>query len=111
MTIGADSGTTSNELHGSKRRPSVRPLTANRFIISAVTSSQLQLPINTALPELRGALATNTSVVLQAPPGAGKSTSVPFALLDEPWLRGRKLVMLEPHHPRHDGDKLLESRR
>ncbi len=34
--------------------------------------------------------------MLQAPPGAGKTTRVPLALLDEPWLRGRKIVMLEP---------------
>ena len=34
--------------------------------------------------------------MLQAPPGAGKSTGVPLALLDEPWLRERKIVMLEP---------------
>ena len=69
MTIGADSGMTSNELHGSKRRPSDRPLTANRFKISAVTSSQLQLPINTALPELRGALSPRklTSCFKRAP--------------------------------------------
>jgi len=35
-------------------------------------------------------------VVLQAPPGAGKSTVVPLALLDEPWARGKRLIMLEP---------------
>jgi len=33
---------------------------------------------------------------VQAPPGAGKSTVVPIALLDEPWLRGGKILMLEP---------------
>lgn len=35
-------------------------------------------------------------MVLQAPPGAGKSTVVPLALLDEPWARGKRLIMLEP---------------
>jgi len=48
------------------------------------------------LDALRSALASNPSVVLQAPPGAGKSTRVPLALLNEPWLRGLRIVMLEP---------------
>ncbi len=54
------------------------------------------LPIDEALPELTRALASNQSVVLQAPPGAGKSTVVPLALLDEPWMAGKRLLMLEP---------------
>ena len=45
---------------------------------------------------LRAAFAAHRDVVLQAPPGAGKSTLVPLALLDEPWLAGRKILMLEP---------------
>jgi ATP-dependent helicase HrpB len=54
------------------------------------------LPIESALPELTAALASDGAAVLQAPPGAGKTTRVPPALLDEPWLEGRKIVMLEP---------------
>ena len=54
------------------------------------------LPIESALPELRAALAAAGAAVLQAPPGAGKTTRVPLALLDEPWLAGRRIVMLEP---------------
>lgn len=54
------------------------------------------LPIEQILPELREALRTRTGAVLEAPPGAGKTTRVPLALLDEPWLAGRKIVMLEP---------------
>lgn len=54
------------------------------------------LPINEALPELRRALAAHANVVLQAPPGAGKSTGAPLALLEEPWLGEQKIVMLEP---------------
>jgi ATP-dependent helicase HrpB len=54
------------------------------------------LPIEQVLPELRAALRAGPSAVLQAPPGAGKTTRVPLALLDEPWLGGRKIVMLEP---------------
>ncbi len=54
------------------------------------------LPIETSLPALRQALASGGSAVLVAAPGAGKTTRVPPALLDEPWLQGRKIVMLEP---------------
>jgi len=54
------------------------------------------LPIEPVIPELRRALRDATSAVLQAPPGAGKTTRVPVTLLDEPWLGGRKIVMLEP---------------
>jgi ATP-dependent helicase HrpB len=53
------------------------------------------LPIETALPELRAALAAGNAV-LEAPPGAGKTTRVPLDLLEAPWLAGRKLMMLEP---------------
>jgi ATP-dependent helicase HrpB len=54
------------------------------------------LPIDEVLPELRAALLRTRNAVVEAPPGAGKSTVVPIALLDEPWLRGGKLLMLEP---------------
>jgi len=54
------------------------------------------LPVLAALPELRQALRSRRAAVLQAPPGAGKSTVVPLALLDEPWTQGRKLLVLEP---------------
>lgn len=54
------------------------------------------LPIVDALPALRAALVRQRSAVLEAPPGAGKSTVVPLALLDEPWLGRRKILMLEP---------------
>jgi len=54
------------------------------------------LPINEALPALTDTLATRTCVLLQAPPGAGKSTIVPLTLLDAAWLDDRKVLMLEP---------------
>jgi ATP-dependent helicase HrpB len=54
------------------------------------------LPIERSLPALRDALARSSSAVLQAPPGAGKTTRVPLALLGEPWLGTRTIVMLEP---------------
>src|SRR5215210_78973 len=55
-----------------------------------------RLPIDEVLGSLRAALAERTRVVLQAPPGAGKTTRVPLALLDEPWLGEKVIVMLEP---------------
>ena len=58
--------------------------------------ARYQLPIESILPALRSALRSHTAAVVQAPPGAGKTTFVPLALLDEPWLAGRKIVMLEP---------------
>ena len=54
------------------------------------------LPIDEIIPSLRAALATRTVAVLEAPPGAGKTTRVPLALVNEPWLAGAKLLMLEP---------------
>ena len=55
-----------------------------------------ELPIGAIVPELRSALAGSGAVVLSAPPGSGKTTAVPLALLEEPWLNGGKIIMLEP---------------
>ena len=54
------------------------------------------LPIESVLDDIRNALRTAGSVVIHAPPGAGKTTIVPPALLDEIWLGGNRIVMLEP---------------
>jgi ATP-dependent helicase HrpB len=54
------------------------------------------LPIDDVLDELREVLVARASAVLVAPPGAGKTTRVPLALMDESWLRGRKILVLEP---------------
>ncbi len=54
------------------------------------------LPIDEVLPALQAALHRGPNAVVEAPPGAGKSTVVPIALLEESWLRGGKIVMLEP---------------
>lgn len=53
-------------------------------------------PVESVLGEIRRHLAANRDVVLCAPPGSGKTTCVPAALVDEPWLAGRKILMLEP---------------
>ena len=53
-------------------------------------------PITPLLPDIRASLASQPRLVLEAPPGAGKTTQVPLALRDEAWLGGKKIVMLEP---------------
>ncbi|RDI59465.1 ATP-dependent helicase HrpB [Microvirga subterranea] len=54
------------------------------------------LPIDVVLADLAASLASRPNAVLVAPPGAGKTTRVPLALLDEPWVKGGKLILLEP---------------
>jgi ATP-dependent helicase HrpB len=54
------------------------------------------LPIYAIVEELRQALQKRSTVILQAPPGAGKSTVLPLQLLNEKWLQGKKIIMLEP---------------
>lgn len=54
------------------------------------------LPIFEVLEQLKLCLHEHDEVVLQAPPGAGKTTAVPLALLDQPWLGTRKILVLEP---------------
>jgi ATP-dependent helicase HrpB len=55
-----------------------------------------RLPVHDVLPELMAKLAEAHNVVLVAPPGAGKSTVVPLALLEQPWAKGQRLLLLEP---------------
>ncbi|KRG63588.1 RNA helicase [Stenotrophomonas humi] len=58
--------------------------------------STTEFPITPLLPRILAQLETHTRLVLEAPPGAGKTTQVPLALLDAPWLAGRRIIMLEP---------------
>jgi ATP-dependent helicase HrpB len=72
------------------------PFAARLAKSSAMPRSVPPLPIDDALPALRVALAAHPSAVLVAPPGAGKTTRVPLALLDEPWAKGKRFILLEP---------------
>ncbi len=54
------------------------------------------LPITEVLTDIRQCLERRNELVLQAPPGAGKTTLVPLALMEEPWLAGKKMLLLEP---------------
>ena len=56
----------------------------------------MSFPVLSIIPELRLALEENRIVILTAPPGAGKSTIVPLELLQESWLAGQKIIMLQP---------------
>jgi len=66
-------------------------MTAKRFIPP-------DLPINTCLDELARSLESG-HVTLSASTGSGKTTVVPLSLLDQPWLVGKKIIMLEPRRP------------
>jgi ATP-dependent helicase HrpB len=54
------------------------------------------LPIDAVLVDLTATLTRSNAAVLVAPPGAGKTTRVPLALLDAPWIQGKKIIVLEP---------------
>ena len=54
------------------------------------------LPIYEVLEELKNTLRKNSTVILEADPGAGKTTVVPISLLEEEWLRGKTILLLEP---------------
>ena len=57
---------------------------------------QYQLPVTDIIAEVKNHLANNNTLIVNAPPGAGKSTLLPLTLLDENWLAGKKIIMLEP---------------
>jgi ATP-dependent helicase HrpB len=58
--------------------------------------SSFDLPVAEIIPAVKKSLSATSSLIIQAPPGAGKSTLLPLALLDEPWLAGKKILLLEP---------------
>ncbi|MCK1719059.1 ATP-dependent helicase HrpB [Bradyrhizobium sp. 141] len=69
------------------------------------------LPIDAVLDDLSRTLETNNAAVLVAPPGAGKTTRVPLVLLDAPWARGKKIIVLEPRRiaARASADRMAKS--
>ncbi|MEZ5856204.1 MAG: ATP-dependent helicase HrpB [Hyphomicrobiaceae bacterium] len=71
-----------------------------------------RLPIADVLDDLRQTLAAHTSAVLVAPPGAGKTTGVPPALLEAPWLRNQRILVLEPRRiaARAAAERMAETR-
>lgn len=58
--------------------------------------SKIDLPIVDIVDEARKKLSEHNTLILHAPPGAGKSTVLPLALMNEPFLKGQKVLMLEP---------------
>jgi ATP-dependent RNA helicase HrpB len=76
------------EMGASHPAPRFSPMTEGQHV--------MQLPIEAVLPTLHAAFAGSHTVVLSAPPGAGKTTRVPLALLEEGWLAEKKILMLEP---------------
>ena len=64
--------------------------------LKAMRKFEAPLPIDEALPRLTAALSRASCSVLVAPPGAGKTTRVPLVLLDEPWAKDKKILVLEP---------------
>ena len=73
-------------------REGLRPLICRAMSASIITD----LPIEPLIPEILGALAAAPNLVLEAPPGAGKTTRVPLALLDAAWAGLAKIIVLEP---------------
>ncbi|MBR0727093.1 ATP-dependent helicase HrpB [Bradyrhizobium manausense] len=69
------------------------------------------LPIDAVLDDLARTLEANNAAVLVAPPGAGKTTRVPLALLDAPWAKGKKIIVLEPRRiaARASADRMAKS--
>lgn len=56
----------------------------------------IDLPVTDIIEEVKSHLSNQSTLIVNAPPGAGKSTLLPLTLLDEPWLAGQKIIMLEP---------------
>lgn len=67
----------------------------NEFYLKMIQHSN-SLPITSIIPEVKRRLVSGGNLVLSAPPGSGKTTGIPPALLDEPWLAGQRIIMLEP---------------
>ncbi len=62
----------------------------------ALAINSIDLPIVDIIDEVKNNLKSHNTIIVNAPPGAGKSTVLPLALLDEPWLKNQSIVLLEP---------------
>ncbi len=71
-------------------------LLAPDFLHQTIIMNALGLPIDLVLKDLKQALTQNPNVLLEALPGAGKTTGIPLALLEEPWLAGQRIIVLAP---------------
>jgi len=58
--------------------------------------NSIDLPVKDIIPKVKEHLSKENTLIVSAPPGAGKSTLIPLALINEPWLNGKKTIMLEP---------------
>ena len=56
----------------------------------------IDLPVKDVIPDIQKRLAESSTLIVKAPPGAGKSTLVPLALLKDIWLKDQNILMLEP---------------
>ena len=65
-------------------------------MVKVLRSFDTPLPIDAVLDDLARTLGRHNAAVLVAPPGAGKTTRVPLALLDQPWVGRKKIIVLEP---------------
>ncbi len=76
------------------------PVATNMHLHDATFIDDISIPIHTVLPQLRDALCLHSRCILEAPPGTGKTTRIPLALLSadkqDGWLQGRHILMLEP---------------
>ena len=62
----------------------------------SINHSKFNLPISEVIPAIKKGFSRKNTLIIKAPTGAGKSTLLPLTLLDEAWLKGKKIIMLEP---------------
>jgi ATP-dependent helicase HrpB len=65
-------------------------------MLSNFDPNSFDLPVTEIIPQVKAHFFNHNSLIIQAPPGAGKSTLLPLTFLDQPWLNGKKIMMLEP---------------
>ncbi len=71
-------------------------MNSHTYLCTVFDPFKIDLPVTDIISDVREKLAAQNTLIVTAPPGAGKSTLLPLALLNEPWLQGKKIIMLEP---------------